>query len=121
NLQAGSRYFGDITSVFVLGPIAQLDPINSPGSVYDTHRLTPEDSALIDGQQAIYLDVDMRMAQEAPIVRNYFAADVLNGERETPIYYDDLAKFDSLPGISRIYDSGFDHFYDLRGIKGIYG
>ncbi len=121
NLQPGSRYFGDITSIYVLGPIAQLDPINGPGSVYDTDRLIPEDSALIDGQQAIYLDVDMRMAQEAPVVRNYFTADVLNGERSIPIYFADLAKFDSVPGISRIYDSGFDHFYDLRGIKGIYG
>jgi Dolichyl-phosphate-mannose-protein mannosyltransferase len=121
NLQPGSRYFGDITSVYVLGPLAQLDPINSPGSLYDTDRLIPEDSALIDGQQATYLDVDMRMAQEAPIVRSYFPADVMNGERETPIYDADLAKFDDYPGISRIYDSGYDHFYDLRGIKGIYG
>ncbi len=120
-LQHGSRYFGDITSVYVLGPIAQLDPINGPGSVYDTDRLIPEDSALIDGQQATYLDVDMRMAQEAPIVRNYFTTDVLNGQRLTPIYDADLTKFDGVPGISRIYDSGSGHFYDLRGIKGIYG
>jgi hypothetical protein len=121
NLPSGSRYFGDITSIYVLGPLAQLDPINGPGSVYDTDRLIPEDSALIDGQQAIYLDVDMRMAQQASIVRNYFTSDILSGRRETPIYAADLAKFDSVPGISRIYDSGFDHFYDLRGIKDIYG
>jgi hypothetical protein len=121
NLKPGSRYFGDITSVYLLGPLAQLDPINGPGSLYDTDRLIPEDSALIDGQSAIYLDVDMRMAQQAPIVRTFFPTDILSDQRETPIYDDDLTKFDSYPGISRIYDSGYDHFYDLRGIKGIYG
>jgi hypothetical protein len=121
NLKPGSRYFGDITSVYLLGPLAQLDPINAPGSLYDTDRLIPEDSALIDGQSAIYLDVDMRMAQQAPIVRTFFPTDILSDQRETPIYDDDLTKFDSYPGISRIYDSGYDHFYDLRGIKGIYG
>ena len=43
------------------------------------------------------------------------------GNREAPIYQADLAKFDDLAGISRIYDSGYDHFYDLRGMQDIYG
>ena len=121
NLQPGSRYFGDVTSIYLLAPVAQLDPLNGPGTLYDTARLIPEDSALIDGMMAVYLDVDLRMAQEAPIMRRFFVTDVLSGIRETPVYRDDLTKFDDFPGISRIYDSGYAHFYDLRSIRGVYG
>jgi hypothetical protein len=121
NIQPGSRYFGDFTSSTLLSTLAQLDPILDPGSLYDTKRLTPEDSALIGAQSATYLDVDMRMAQAAPITRSYFSGDIKYGEREAPLNKDNLAKFDDIPGISRIYDSGYDHFYDLRGIRAIYG
>lgn len=120
-LQAGSRYFGDVTSANLLAQLAQLDPIQDPGSLYDTDRLIPEDSALIGYQSATYLDVDMRMAQEAPIIRSFFQSDVKYGERKTPIDEVGLAKFDYIPGISRIYDSGYDHFYDLRGVRDVYG
>jgi hypothetical protein len=121
NLQAGSRYFGDLTSSFILAPLANLDPIQQPGTLYDTDRLIPEDSLLIGGQVATYLDVDMRMAQQTSIVRTYFSADVMANTRKTTIAEADLAKFDKYPGISRIYDSGYDHFYDLRGMQDIYG
>lgn len=121
NLQAGSRYFGDLTSSFLLAPLAQLDPVGGPGSLYDTDRLIPEDSLLIGGELAIYLDVDMRMAQAASVLRAYFSADVMSGERNRPIAEADLTKFDDFPGISRIYDSGYDHFYDLRAMQDIYG
>lgn len=121
NLQAGSRYFGDMTSMALLSALSQLDPVSNPGSLYDTSRLIPEDSALIGGLSATYLDVDTRMTREAPITRYFFKADVMMGDRETPIYESSLTKFDDLSGISRIYDSGFDHFYDLRGMQEIYG
>ncbi|MCV7331814.1 glycosyltransferase family 39 protein [Mycobacterium cookii] len=121
NLQAGSRYFGDITSMALLSALSQLDPVSNPGSLYDTSRLIPEDSALIGGLLATYLDVDTRMTQQAPVTRYFFKADVMMGEREAPIYKSSLDKFDDLAGISRIYDSGYDHFYDLRGMQDIYG
>jgi hypothetical protein len=121
NLQAGARYFGDMTSMALLSALSHLDPVSNPGTLYDTSRLIPEDSALIGGLSATYLDVDTRMTQEAPITRYFFKADVMMGNREAPIYEASLAKFDDFPGISRIYDSGYDHFYDLRGMQDIYG
>jgi hypothetical protein len=121
NLQAGSRYFGDVTSMILLSALSELDPISNPGSLYDTSRLIPEDSALIGGLSATYLDVDTRMTQEAPITRYFFKADVMMGNREAPLYEANLAKFDDIDGISRVYDSGYDHFYDLRGMPDVYG
>jgi hypothetical protein len=121
NLQAGSRYFGDMTAMALISALSHLDPVSNPGSLYDTPRLIPEDSALIGGLSATYLDVDTRMTQEAPVTRYFFKADIMMGNRESPIYEASLAKFDDLPGISRIYDSGYDHFYDLRGMQDVYG
>ena len=105
----------------LLSALSDLDPVSNPGSLYDTSRLIPEDSALIGGLSATYLDVDTRMTQDSPITRYFFKADVMMGNREAPIYAASLAKFDDLIGISRIYDSGYDHFYDLRGMQDIYG
>ena len=120
NLQAGSRYIGDVTSFFLLATLAQLDPLGTPGSLYDTEHLIPEDSLLINGLLGTYLDVDMRV-REAPVTRYLFNADIQGGDRNTGIDEADLAKFDHFAGISRIYDSGYDHFYDLRGMQDIYG
>jgi hypothetical protein len=121
NLQPGSRYFGDMTAMVLLSALSDLDPVSNPGSLYDTSRLIPEDSALIGGLSATYLDIDTRMTQDSPITRYFFKADVMMGNREAPLDAADLAKFDDLGGISRIYDSGYDHFYDLRGMQDIYG
>jgi Dolichyl-phosphate-mannose-protein mannosyltransferase len=121
NLPPGSRYFGDMTSMVLLSALSDLDPVSNPGSLYDTSRLIPEDSALIGGLSATYLDVDTRMTQDSPITRYFFKADVMMGNREAPLYAASLAKFDDLDQISRIYDSGYDHFYDLRGMQDIYG
>ncbi|MCW2688300.1 MAG: hypothetical protein JWR37_3190 [Mycobacterium sp.] len=120
-LQPGSRYFGDSTSVSLLATLAQLDPIQAPESLYYTDRLTPENAALINAQSATYVDVDMRMSEDVPITGSYFPVDIKAGDRETPIDEVDLDKFDVIPGISRIYDSGDDHFFDLRRVQGIYG
>jgi hypothetical protein len=121
HLQAGSRYFGDITAMALLSALSDLDPVSNPGTLYDASRLIPEDSALIGGLLATYLDVDTRITREAPVTRYFFKADVMLGNREAPISEASLAKFDDFPGISRIYDSGYDHFYDLRAMQDIYG
>jgi hypothetical protein len=117
-LRPGSRYFGDITSLTLLSTLAQLDPIDDPASLYYTKRLTPENSAHIRAHSALYLDVDMRMSRDTPIGGKYFTDDVMDGETRWPIDVARLAKFDNVPGISRIYDSGYDHLYDLRGGRG---
>ena len=55
-----------------MSALSQLDPIGNPGSLYDTTRLIPEDSALVGGLLATYLDVDTRMARQSPITRLLF-------------------------------------------------
>jgi hypothetical protein len=114
-LRPGSRYFGDITSLTLLSTLAELDPIDDPGTIYYTKRLTPEGAVHIRDHSAVYLDVDLRMSRDVPIAGKYFPDDAMEDDIRWPIDIARLAKFDNVPGISRVYDSGYVHFYDLRG------
>jgi hypothetical protein len=118
NLQSGSRYFGDITSVTLLSTYADLDPIRDPKHLYYSTELTDEDARTINDASGVYIDVDYRMSQATPITGIYFPVDDEADTHSTPIPLAALAKFDNTPGISRVYDSGDDHFYDLRGSRG---
>jgi hypothetical protein len=115
-LQPGLRLFGDFESVLLMAVTAELDPINYPGSVYYHERLTPEDCAFIDGQNVVYVDVDTRLGvKPLPPTGKYFGVEIAVDKFPKRILGpEDLAKFDDIPEISRIYDSGIDHFYDLR-------
>lgn len=116
-LSPGARFFGDTASLTLLSTLAELDPIRDPESLYYTDRLTPENLALIRSESAVYLDVDLRMTEQPPITGNYFAADINKGADRKPLDPEILLKFDKFRGISRIYDSGYDRFYDLRWIQ----
>lgn len=116
HLQPGSRFFGDFESTFLLASVAELDAKAYPGSVYYHERLTPEDFAFIDGQEVIYVDVDTRIGSKPlPPTGKYFQVDIaVDKFPKRTIEPKDLVKFDYIPEISRIYDSGIGHFYDLR-------
>ena len=116
NLQPGSRLFGDFESLLLMSVVGELEPVAYPGSVYYHERLTPEDFAFIDGQAVTYVDVDTRLGLKTlPPTGKYFQIDIaIDNFPKRIIRPEDLVKFDNIPGISRIYDSGIDHFYDLR-------
>jgi hypothetical protein len=102
----------------LLATLAELDPINANGELFYTDYLTPENAANIRDQAAIYVDVDMRMSQEAPMTGAYFLNDAAYKVGRPPMDIANLVKFDVQPGTSRIYDSGYAHFFDMRGGRG---
>jgi hypothetical protein len=121
NLQRGSRFFADFTSGILLATVAELDSIGYPGYLYYHDRLTPADVAFIDTQDVTYLDVDTRIGvKPLPPTGKYFPIDVVGCEGKF-LQPEDLVKFDNIPGISRIYDSGIGHFYDLRSFDYVRG
>lgn len=118
HLTPNIRYFGDVTSVTLLSTLAELDPVHDTTSLYYTDYLTPENAEHIRAQSAIYIDVDMRMAKYPPMNGNYFVADVHAGPGRPPMDIAPLYKFDEIPDTSRIYDSGYARFFDMRGGQG---
>jgi hypothetical protein len=111
-LQPGSRIFGDKIALSALSTVSDLDPILDPNSLYEDDRLTANDAALMRNESAKYLDVDLRMSEQTPISGGFFATSKV---ATRPLDLAPLIKFDSAPGLSRIYDSGYGRVYDLRG------
>ena len=59
----------------------------------------------------------MRLTEELPQTGVYFDRSELNeGPHERPIPAAYLTKFDSVDGVSRVFDSGNIRVYDLRGL-----
>lgn len=118
NLRPGIRFAGDITSIALLSTSAGLDPVKDPGTIYYSEAsgsFTPEEIQHIKSNGIILVDVDLRMSQHLPIGERYFAEDVNSGDLTEPIAIERLQKFATIPGLSRIYDSGYAHTYDMRG------
>jgi len=118
NIHAGMRYSGDIASMWLLSTIGKMDPVKSPGTIYysdPADQFTAREVDHIKQSGIVMVDVDMRMSQYLPIGERYFATDVNGGRLKKPIDVERLEKFDGIPGLSRIYDSGYARMYDLRG------
>ena len=112
NLYTGARFAGDITATVLLSTLAPLDPVKDPGAIYYSDRLTPEDVAHIKSSGIIYVDVDMRLSECTPLGGKFFPADIYDGQRTIDPKY--IAKFDTIAGVSRIYDSGYARFYECE-------
>ncbi|WP_319454951.1 MULTISPECIES: glycosyltransferase [unclassified Mycobacterium] len=118
HLKPGSRVVGDLTSLTLLSTLARVDPVFETEELYYTENFTPEDAEFIRNLSVMYVDVDMRMSQAAPMNSAYFWTDTHAFIGRPPLDVAGLVKFDDHPGISRIYDSGYDHLFDMRGGRG---
>lgn len=117
-VHAGMRYTGDIASMWLLSTVAKMDPVKSPGTIYYTEptgQFTEKEIEHIKESGIIMVDVDTRMSQYLPIGERYFTTDVNAGKFRPTISMELLQKFDGIPGLSRVYDSGYARMYDLRG------
>jgi hypothetical protein len=89
----------------------------SPGiaDLFLAPRVTQADLLAIRAQGYTYIVVDDRLAQDLPAVGYYFTNDPLAGYYTHPLPVVGLTKFNSIPGVSRIFDDGTLQVYDLQG------
>jgi len=68
--------------------------------------------------QIQYLVTDQRLTTEFPVVGHYFdrGEESIVGQRQTPLDPLLLSKFDRLPEVHRIFDSGNIQIYDVSGL-----
>jgi hypothetical protein len=88
------------------------------GPVFFSPQLTGNDQRLLVLGQVRYLVVDTRLSTAPPMFGIY----VENGEpgiaeRDMPLPLTALTKFDRLPYVSRLYDSGDISIYDVRSLS----
>jgi hypothetical protein len=122
-LGPNNRLIADRTNAKLLGSIGAQDPVTSANEHFGTAfvmfapRVGPDELDLLRRARIRYVVVDFRLARDPPIYSFYFeSAEPDAGNHTTPMPLASLQKWDTLPGVARIYDSGDIVIYDIRGL-----
>lgn len=123
-LGSNKRIASDRTNRLLFGSYGQQRPVTSYGDqlpvaqVFFAPTLGPTERMILQRGQVEYLVVDRRLSDGLPLASSYFEGGENAGKRpETPLAAANLAKFDELAGVSRIFDSGDIRIYDLKGLR----
>jgi hypothetical protein len=102
-LPPGQRFAADYTNNLLTGTLGRQDPVNGISALFCGGSWTAAD-ALIARQQAVrYLFVDLRLTRDRAPDGSLFAE---TASCPSPVPAADLSKFDAVPGMTRVYDSG---------------
>lgn len=124
-LGPGHRVATDRTNRLLWGAYGAEDPVggyNGPSDSVDVFVAPKFDStvlSLLRRGQVRYVVVDRRTTRGLPLVGYYYE----QGEPATfghrsPLPLADIDKFDAVPGISKVYDSGDIEVYDVGALTG---
>ena len=122
HLPEGSQVAVDRDNAGLLNDFGQVDPVTplngsaNPATLFFDQQLTPSDIALIRKDHIRYIVTDARLTEGLPL----FGAYIAPGETGQPtrLTAAELEKFNSIPGVYRIYDSGVIQVYDLSVFLG---
>ena len=122
HLPAGSHVAVDRDNAGLLNDFGQVDPVSplngsdSPAPLFFDPQLTPSDISLIRKDDIRYIVTDTRLTEALPL----FGAYIAPGETAQPtrLTAAELEKFNSIPGVYRIYDNGAIQVYDLSLLLG---
>jgi hypothetical protein len=102
-LPPGQRIAADYINNLLFGTIGNQSPVNGVAVLYCSGNWSLTDAALARQQAVNYLVVDLRISRYRPPDGTVFQeADGC----PAPLARADLAKFDAVPGMTRVYDSG---------------
>jgi hypothetical protein len=105
----------DWITTSMLADLGRQAPSPGIADLFLAPRVTQADLLAIRAQGYTYIVVDDRLAQDLPAVGYYFTNDPLAGYYTHPLPVVGLTKFNSIPGVSRIFDDGTLQVYDLQG------
>ena len=122
HLPEGSQVAVDRDNAGLLNDFGQVDPVTplngsaNPATLFFDPQLTPSDIALIRKDHIRYIVTDTRLTEALPL----FGAYIAPGETGQPtrLTAAELEKFNSIPGVYRIYDNGVIQVYDLSVFLG---
>ncbi|HET6529192.1 MAG TPA: hypothetical protein VFH03_01045 [Actinoplanes sp.] len=112
-LGPGNRVGGDVTSVALASTYGRQDPVREVAALYYAGLWTPAQDELVDRLAVDYLVVDQRLGAQLPQSDAYFENDPQAGRLTRPLSSNQLGKFDSLPGVDRLYDNGTVRIYRM--------
>lgn len=110
-----NRFATDEGDLPVLGSYGDQDTVGDDGYLYTSPTLTSAATRQVQDQSIGYVLVDLRLSTMLPASGQYFPVDPNAGRYTRPLPRAGLAKFNHVPGVARIYDSGNIIIYDLVG------
>lgn len=120
-----NRVAADRTNRLLLGSYGEqravtgLEEGRSVSAVFFARTIGPDERALLRAAGVRYLVVDHRLSRGLPQFGIYFEPGEPNEFQHTaPISPAALAKFDGLPGVHRLFDSGDIVIYDVEVLAG---
>jgi hypothetical protein len=111
-LGPSNRFASDIGIYPLLIGYGDQDPLQDVGSLYTTPTYSSSEHRFALAEQVRYILVDRRLSEALPASGAYFPGDAFAGNRPLPMV--DLAKFDHVRYVARVYDSGNIVIYDLQ-------
>lgn len=114
-LGPGNRFAVDFGSAPVLGSYGDQSPVHNVAYLYTSRLYTQADALKAELQALRYVWVDLRLGKSLPVSGQYFLDDPNAGKYKHPLSAADLEKFNNVPGVNRIYDSGNITIYELPG------
>ena len=122
-LGSNNRIGTDRTNQILMGSfgnqriVTSIDDGIDVSSVFFSTQFDPDSLSLLKHGQVRYLVVDLRMAQALPANGFYFVEGEADSyQRKAPIELDALTKFNTIPQINRVFDSGNIVIYDAGGL-----
>ena len=85
--------------------------------VFFAPQMEQSEIAILASARVRYLVVDLRLAQSLPLLGYYYEQGETGAYRHTvPIFLQALTKFNAIPQIDRVFDSGNIVIYDVGGL-----
>jgi hypothetical protein len=112
-----NRVGGDVTSVSLSSTYGRQDPVREVGPLYYADQWTLADDELVETLHVDYLVVDRRLGTQLPQNDAYFENDPRAGRITQPLTATQLAKFDGLADVDRLYDNGTVRIYRMGGAR----
>jgi hypothetical protein len=122
-LGPGNRLIADRTNRLLMGTYGEQRPVTNyrdqvkVAQVFFAPEVGPAELRLLRRGAVRYVVVDRRLSTALPAAAVYVERGEPNaGRHVTPIDPAALAKFDALPGVSRVFDSGDIAIYDVGAL-----
>ena len=114
-LGRGNRFASDVGIYPVLAGYGYQNPLRDVGYLYTSPEFTLPIAQRARVQRVRYVLVDRRLSQSLPASGTYFPGEIYSSAHPIPLA--NLNRFNNLPGVARIYDSGDIVIYDLQGLR----
>lgn len=119
NMPIGSRTTGTFTMYLLFGSLGQQYPVFGLAEVYASPRFGAREVDNLENREIRYFVVDYRVARSLPYRGTYFGSESSWEVDSNPITIEVMDKFEEIPDVDRIFDSGNLVIYDLQEITNV--